>query len=224
MYFSSLPAVYTLCDLLKCSFYSARLDHYATFVGMLCAYNYPYVDEFIKYLEAEYEDTCQKRRVFLIRLAITLALLVAFVLWFYFVLFQPRPLYQTIHPHTSCIPILIYIWFRNMHPFLRSRYLDLFAFLGKVTLETYLSQIHIYMIGDAKEILIYLPGYPMLNFLLATAIYLAVSYRLFHLTLFFNSYIFPKNMTVICKNMLVGILWLALCYVLSFCLNIANIW
>lgn len=203
---------------------SFRLDHYATFVGMLCAYNYPRVDEFIKYLEAEQENVREKRKAIILKLAITCGLIVAFILWFYFVLFQPRPLYKIIHPYTSCIPILVYIWLRNMHPLLRSRYLDLFAFLGKITLETYLSQIHIYMIGNAKDILIYLPGYPMLNFLLATTIYLAVSYVLFHLTLFFNSYIFPKNMAVIYKNILIGVLWLGVCYGFSVCLNLAKVW
>ena len=190
---------------------------------MLCAYNYPYVEDFMKYLDTEHENSRDKRRVVL-KGGITLGLIAVFAIWFQFVLMQPRPLYKIIHPYTSWIPILVYIWLRNVHPLLRSRFLDLFAFLGKITLETYLSQIHIYMIGDANQILIYLPGYPMLNFLLATVIYLAVSYVLFNQTLFFNSYIFPKNMGIICKNLVVGTLWLGICYGFSFLLTFFGIW
>ena len=202
----------------------SRLDHCATWVGMLCAYNYPYIEQFLNYLDKKHETPRAAQVATLLKVWITVALFGVLVMWFHFVLMQDRQSYMIIHPFTSPFVILIYLWFRNLHPFLRSRYLGLFSWLGKITLETYLSQIHIYMIGNAEKLLIYIPRYPMLNFMLATVIYIAVSYVLFYQTLFFNTYIFPKNMSVICKNLIVGTVWLALCYTLSYVLNIAGIW
>lgn len=203
---------------------SFRLDHCVTWVGMLCAYNYPYIEQFLKYLEKKHENRRGDHLALLLKVWITLALFGVLLLWFHFVLMQERQYYMTIHPFTSWIVIVIYLWFRNLHPVLRSHYLGLFSWLGKITLETYLSQIHIYMIGNAQQLLIYIPSYPMLNFMLASVIYVAVSYVLFHQTLFFNTYIFPKNMGIICKNVIVGSIWLGLCYALSFIINLAGLW
>lgn len=191
---------------------------------MLCAYNYPYLEQFLVYLDKPHETRKQRQTAILHKALVTIFCIAIFILWFYFILFQEREIYKRIHPFTAWIPIIIYIWMRNMFPYLRSTYLNLFAWLGKITLETYLSQIHIYMIGDAQKILTYIPKYPLLNFMVSTVIYIAVSYVLFHHTLFFNSFIFPKNMRVVCKNLIIGFLVVGLCYLVSFLLTLASVW
>ena len=159
-----------------------------------------------------------------IRLMITGMLITIFVVWFYFILLLDRHTYIKIHPYTSCIPIVVYLWLRNLYPVLRAHHLNLFKWLGKITLETYLSQIHIYMIGDAKKILVYIPSYPLLNFMVATAIYLYISLHLFKMTVFFSSYLLPRDLRVICKNALTAALWLGLCYALSYLITFWSSW
>ena len=159
-----------------------------------------------------------------IRLLITGILIAVFLIWFYYVLLLDRHTYIKVHPYTSCIPIVVYIWLRNLYPVLRTHHLGLLTWLGKITLETYLSQIHIYMIGDAKKILVYLPNYPLLNFTLSTAVYLYVSLNLFRLTVFFSSYLLPRDLKIIGKNTLVATIWLGLCYALSHLTTVSNSW
>lgn len=200
-----------------------RLDHWATLVGMLVAYNYPYYERFIKFLDNK-EDN--RNRIFKesLRIMITVILITIFIIWFYYILLMDRHTYIKVHPFTSFVPIIVYIWLRNLYPILRTHHLNVLTWLGKVTLETYLSQIHIYMIGDAKKILTYLPNYPLLNFMLATAIYLFVSLHLFRLTVFFSAYLLPKDLKIIAKNFLIAVVWFSCCYALSYILTVEYSW
>ncbi|XP_057303517.1 uncharacterized protein LOC130640925 isoform X1 [Hydractinia symbiolongicarpus] len=202
--------------------YRAWLDHWSTLVGMFFAFNFQRLENFLKYLDEDDPKTKQKRES--IRYFITAILLAIFAVWFYFILRKEKNPYLALHPFTSPVPIVIYAILRNIHPVLRTYYLNLFTWLGKITLETYLSQIHIYMMGNAKMILVYLPQYPMLNFALSTLIYIGVSYVLFHLTVFFSSYIFPRNGKVVIKNIILGGLWLGACYMFSYILTQEHVW
>ena len=189
---------------------------------MFVAFNFQRFETLLSYIDKDDPKTKTKREF--IRYAITAVLLGIFGVWFYYVLLLPKHVYLEVHPYTSPIPIVIYTWLRNLHPILRTHYLGVFSWLGKITLETYLAQIHIYMMGNAKTLVVYLPGYPMLNFAISTLIYIAVSYVLFHLTVFFRSYIFPRNGKVVVKNIILGTLWLGSCYVISYVLTKLQIW
>ena len=202
----------------------SRLDHWATLIGMLVAYNYPYYERFMKFLDKKEDDRKKQKLKEAIRITITGVAIAIVVIWFYYILLLDRHTYIKIHPYTSCIPVIVYIWLRNLYPAIRTHHLNLLTWLGKITLETYLSQIHIYMIGDAKKILVYLPNYPLLNFMLATAVYLFVSLHLFRLTVFFSSYLLPRDLKVIGKNFLIALMWLGTCYAFSAVLTVRYSW
>lgn len=202
----------------------SSLDHWATWVGMLVAYNFSYYDDFLRYLEKDDGKRHHNILKNVIKISLTVVCITIIGLWFHYILLVNREWYKRFHPYTSIIPMLAYIWLRNFHPLLRTRYLNLFNWLGKITLETYLSQIHIYMIGNAKKILVYIHKYPMMNFALATLIYVGVSYVLFQHTVLFSSFLLPKNMRILCKNFIVSSILLTLCYAFSFLLTWLLIW
>jgi len=180
------------------------LDHWACFVGMLCAYNYPHWEAFIKYLEGDYNTS----RCFwvvgrgdLVKAGIVAVLAAIFGAWFVYVLPLEKYTYNRMHPYTSWMPIIVYIIGRNLWPAMRVRYVHLFAWLGKVTLETYLSQLHIYLQSNAKHLITYIPGYPFMNFSLATVIYLTASYQMFHLTTEFSAFLIPTDRRLMLRNL-----------------------
>jgi len=183
--------------------FRAGLDHWVCFVGMLCAYNYPHWETFVKFLEGDFNS----RRCFgvvgrgdLAKAAILVVLLAVLGAWCLLILPLEKYTYNRLHPYTSWIPIVVYIVVRNLWPALRVRYVHLFAWLGKITLETYLGQLHIYLQSNAKHLVTYIAGYPFMNFSLATVIYLAISYQLFHVTTEFSAFLLPTDRKLMLRN------------------------
>lgn len=191
--------------------FRAGLDHYATLLGMLCAYHHPNFERLMGYLD---EKSSAKRTA--IRFGIALVCLTSLAFWVQHIFVLDKYQYNKLHPYFSFIPLLSYIFLRNMFPLFRRHYFYMFTWLGKITLETYISQLHVYLQGNAKFLIAFIPGYPLLNFAFATIVYLFLSYYLFHLTVDISSFVIPKDYKSMLKNLAVGVLWLTICYVVGF--------
>lgn len=194
--------------------FRAGLDHYATLLGMFCAYHHPNFERLMAYLD---EKSSTKRTA--IRFGIALVCLTSFAFWVRYIFTLEKYAYNRLHPYFSFIPLLSYIFLRNMFPLFRKHYFNMFTWLGKITLETYISQLHVYLQGNAKFLLSFIPGYPLLNFAFATVVYLFLSYHLFHVTVEISSFVILKDHNSTLKTLAVGAVWLTLCYAAGFSLT-----
>lgn len=132
------------------------LDKYSAWWGMLCAYGY-------KKIIHNWKSGI-----------IGLSMLFTWVIWQAH--YPDKYAYNRCHPYISFIPIIGYILVRNCHPILRRTHSVAMAWIGQITLETYVLQFHIFMCRNVQHVIILLPGFPVSNCLITGLLFLTVSW------------------------------------------------
>ncbi|XP_057684438.1 N-acetylneuraminate 9-O-acetyltransferase isoform X2 [Corythoichthys intestinalis] len=82
------------------------------------------------------------------------------------------------HPYISVLQILAFVLIRNIPGYARSIYSSFFAWFGKISLELFICQYHIWLAADTKGILVLIPGVPSLNILVSTFIFVCVAHEI----------------------------------------------
>ncbi|EOD34073.1 hypothetical protein EMIHUDRAFT_455633 [Emiliania huxleyi CCMP1516] len=173
-------------------FFRSGLDHFVWIFGMLCAYSFPWYDRQLQAIE----DMPSGKRALAKAAVIGGALAVGG--WYVHTYFlRPKREYNKVHPYTSWIPIAVFLVLRNATASLRARYMHLFTWCGKVTLETYILQFHIWMKstginGSPKFLMVWLPSF-WLNMAVVSAVYFVLSYRVFKITVVLRDVAVPKD-------------------------------
>jgi N-acetylneuraminate 9-O-acetyltransferase len=162
------------------------LDHYSALFGMVFAMNFPYL---IAWFAAVERMPSLAMRVVL-KSAVGALWLAASYWWYNEVYLLPKYEFNAAHPYWFWIPVMTFVYFRNLTPTLRSYHSALLNWLGKITLETYLLQFHIFMVAKnadgswaPRKLLSLVPEFPLVNMLVCGLIYVACAKVSFNATL-----------------------------------------
>ena len=202
--------------------FRSTLDHLVWIVGMATAFNFPRLDAALARIES-----LPKRRQLVIKGCGLAASLIALRGYYTAVFSLDKYAYNALHPYTSWLPITIYLVLRNLSPTARQYYMHFFAWLGRITLETYIAQFHIWMTSTGpdytweanaapKRLLRLLPpGYPLLNFVLVSLLYVGICSRIFACTAKLKELAVPTEREALLRNLKCAPPLLLAVYVLS---------
>ncbi|KAK5640441.1 hypothetical protein RI129_011252 [Pyrocoelia pectoralis] len=107
-----------------------------------------------------------------------------------------------IHSYIVFIPIVSYIVLRNISGMLRTRYSSFFAWFGNISLELFISQYHIWLAADTHGVLVLIPGYPVLNVIITSFIFVCCSHEVHRLTKVLLPYAVPSDWRPLLRNVI----------------------
>eukprot|EP00543_Licmophora_paradoxa_P007785 CAMPEP_0202442392 /NCGR_PEP_ID=MMETSP1360-20130828/1840_1 /ASSEMBLY_ACC=CAM_ASM_000848 /TAXON_ID=515479 /ORGANISM="Licmophora paradoxa, Strain CCMP2313" /LENGTH=788 /DNA_ID=CAMNT_0049057745 /DNA_START=274 /DNA_END=2640 /DNA_ORIENTATION=- len=169
-------------------YYHTHLHHWAVFVGIVYAINYP-----ITSLLMDKTELLADTQATLAKGTVCISLIVALSLWLSGPFTTPKFAFDSTHPYFAFLPILSYVYFRNVTQWMRQHHLGIFKSLGSFSLEIYLFHKHIFMANDGTQMLVLVPGYPKCN-VVATGILLLVVARTVHkMTVIVGGMILPSD-------------------------------
>ncbi|XP_036319275.1 N-acetylneuraminate 9-O-acetyltransferase [Rhagoletis pomonella] len=110
---------------------------------------------------------------------------------------------EEIHSYIVFIPIVGYIVLRNISGILRTRYSTFFAWFGRISLELFICQYHIWLAADRHGVLVLLPGFPTLNMIITSFIFVCASHEVHRITQTLLPYAVPSDWKLVMRNFVI---------------------
>lgn len=177
-----------------------KLDRYTITAGMVFAALFHNAQKF-NLIDDNNNGNLFSRRI---SLTATLAAIcgIGFYTTFTF-LCRNRQNCEEIHSYIVFIPIVGYIVLRNISGILRTRFSSFFAWFGRISLELFICQYHIWLAADRHGVLVLLPGFPNLNIIISSFIFICVSHEVHRLTQVLVPYAVPNDWKLALRNLIV---------------------
>ncbi|XP_028926669.1 N-acetylneuraminate 9-O-acetyltransferase [Ornithorhynchus anatinus] len=98
-----------------------------------------------------------------------------------------------LHPSVSVVQILAFVLIRNIPGYARSVYSSFFAWFGRISLELFICQYHIWLAADTRGVLVLIPGNPVLNVAVSTFIFVCAAHEVSQITNDLARVFIPKD-------------------------------
>nr|XP_031310773.1 N-acetylneuraminate 9-O-acetyltransferase isoform X2 [Camelus dromedarius] len=175
-----------------------RLDRYVVFHGMLFAFIYLALQKRQILSEGKGEPLFSNK-VSNFLLFISVVSFLTYSIWASSC--KNKAECNELHPSVSVVQILAFILIRNIPGYARSVYSSFFAWFGRISLELFICQYHIWLAADTRGILVLIPGNPMLNIIVSTFIFVCVAHEISQITNDLAQIIIPKDNSSLLKRL-----------------------
>ncbi|TRY61460.1 hypothetical protein TCAL_03164 [Tigriopus californicus] len=177
-----------------------RLDRYSMVCGTVFA--------FMVALGHRYKllDESPNGRLFpgVISVILTLASGSALIAFLVFALYcRGKEYCNNIHSYISAVPIVSFILLRNVFGRIRCRYSTFFAWFGRISLELFIAQYHIWLAADTHGVLVLIPNYPVVNLILTSFIFICAAHEVHVITSTLLPYVVPSDSKLILRNLVI---------------------
>ncbi|XP_048756375.2 N-acetylneuraminate 9-O-acetyltransferase-like isoform X1 [Ostrea edulis] len=107
------------------------------------------------------------------------------------------------HSYLVALPLISYVIVRNVLGWMRTRYSSFFAWFGKISLELFIAQYHIWLAADTYGVLVLMPTYPVLNVIVTSFIFICASHEISKITGILTNYLVPKDGKSLLRNAII---------------------
>ncbi|XP_036616173.1 N-acetylneuraminate 9-O-acetyltransferase isoform X3 [Trichosurus vulpecula] len=175
-----------------------KLDRYVVFHGMLFAFVYLALQKRQVLSEGKGEPLLPSRMSNVL-LFMSVVSFLTYSIWASSC--KTKAECNELHPTVSVVQILAFILIRNIPGYVRSVYSSFFAWFGKISLELFICQYHIWLAADTRGILVLIPGNPMLNITVSTFIFVCVAHEISRITNDLAQILIPKESAALWKRL-----------------------
>ncbi|KAK5855224.1 hypothetical protein PBY51_005349 [Eleginops maclovinus] len=175
-----------------------KLDRFAVIHGMFFAFLYLVLQKRMLLSEGK-GDALFSPKISNVLLFLSVVFFITYSIWASSC--KTKTECNEMHPYISVVQILAFILIRNIPGYARSIYSSFFAWFGKISLELFICQYHIWLAADTKGILVLIPGNPSLNILVSTFIFVCVAHEISQITNDLAQVVIPKDSVALLKRL-----------------------
>ncbi|GAB6019038.1 hypothetical protein CHUAL_000666 [Chamberlinius hualienensis] len=190
----------TTDDSIKEWWFRWKIDRYSVGYGMMFAFAY-YLLRYHRLLDDNNHGNLFSRSISCASVFFSVIGLVVYSA--FALLCRNKAECNEVHPYLAFLPILSYVILRNISGLLRTRYSTFFAWFGKISLELFICQYHIWLSADTHGILVLVPSYPVLNVLATTFIFLCISHEIHRITINLATFAIPNDWKYVIRNVII---------------------
>ncbi|XP_002058320.3 N-acetylneuraminate (7)9-O-acetyltransferase [Drosophila virilis] len=180
--------------------YQWKLDRYTVTFGMIYAACFHIAQKYNVFDDNNHGNLFSRRTSISVTL---LALLGVGIYTAFSLLCRNVQNCEEIHSYILFIPIIGYVVLRNISGILRTRYSSFFAWFGRISLELFVCQYHIWLAADRHGVLVLLPGFPTLNMIITSFIFVCASHEVHRLTRILLPYAVPNDWRLVMRNLVI---------------------
>jgi len=114
-----------------------------------------------------------------------------------------KPECNDVHSYVAFVPIVSFILLRNVWGSLRMRFSSFFAWFGRISLELFIGQYHIWLAADTHGVLVLVPNYPVLNVIVTSYILVCIAHEFHQITSRLVAFFVPSDWKRTLRNVVI---------------------